>query len=540
MSRPASSKPADPAMAAHVLACVDEARGIYELLFPTQRLQFVLSLGSDPLWARPEVIEGAYVPRPQDLGADYLGTVIRPGSRPDAPEVTVRLAIPRPPLPSELKQSDAPWRPIRRLGALFGASPLAYEGLRHQAEMLRKRREERRQTKVALPLGDGSDLIDRPAAPATQHRPAILIGMHWLEMGGAEKLGFDTVTWALAAGLRVFVVASVPAIQRLADRLPDHPDVAFIRLDRYLPHKLWPRYVAQLALTENIRAVHIHHCTPLYESLPMLRMHLPWLQAIDSTHIVEYANGGYPRISGVWSNFLDLQHVISRDLVDYLQGGFHTPPGQVVLGRMRDRDAGVASLPPLRFQPGQTTLHVSFVGRLYYQKRPVVVVEILRALAGWAQKNGVAFTATMVGDGPFDGTITRLLRRYGLTDTVAQMPGQADIPALLGRSDILLLPSNNEGLALVCYEAVAQGCIPISTRVGSQGELLPEDLLVPLAPRASVKATVAAVDRMWRDADVLARHKAGLQEAWTRLSADPTAEEILMPVYRRIAQGDAA
>jgi len=76
--------------------------------------------------------------------------------------------------------------------------------------------------------------------------------------------------------------------------------------------------------------------------------------------------------------------------------------------------------------------------------------------------------------------------------------------------------------------------------VGSQDEVLPEGLLVPLAPRATIGQTVAAVDAMWRDADLLARHKDGLQQAWARLSADPTAEEVLTPVYRRIAEGGGA
>lgn len=534
----ASHKPADPALADHLTTQIAEARGIYERLYPGRTLHFVLSMGQDPIHAHPEIIEGPHVPRPSDLGADYLGTITRPGSHPDAPEVTIRLAIPRPALPGELKQTDAPWRPIRRLGPLFRASPVTYEHLRYLAEMWRKRQAARRGDRFSLPLGQGSALIPRPQAPDSDKRPAILIGMHWLEMGGAEKLGFDTVHWALAAGLRVFVVASVPALQRLADRLPDHPDVTFIRLDRYLPHHLWPRYVERLALAENIRAVHIHHCVPLYESLPMLRMRLPWVRALDSTHIVEYANGGYPRTSGVWSNYLDVQHVISGELVRYLRDAANSPEGRVVLGRMLDRADQADHLPPMRMRAGQDAIHVSFVGRLFYQKRPVVVVECLRALDAWAQKNGVTLTATMVGEGPFEGAVTRLLRRYGLTGRVTLLPGNTDIPALLGRSDILLLPSSNEGLALVCYEAAAHGCIPISTRVGSQDEVLPDGLLVPLAPRASVKGVVAAVDAMWRDGDHLDRQVAGLQQAWARLSADPTAEEVLMPIYRQISGQD--
>lgn len=523
----------------HLSAGIAEARAIYERLFPDRTLHFVLSQGHDPMSAHPRVIEGTHVPAPQDLGADYLGTVTRPGTGPNAPEVTIRLAIPRAPNPAEQKQTDAPWRPMRGLGRLFRISPMAYERVRYGAEMLRKRRAERVNDHRALPLGRGWDAIARPEAPETGQRPAILIGMHWLEVGGAEKLGFDTVNWALEAGLRVFVVASVPALQRLAGRLPDHPDVTFIRLDRYLPHHLWPRFVERLALAENIRAIHIHHCTPLYESLPMVRARLPWITVIDSTHIVEHANGGYPRISGVWSNYLDVQHVISGELVRYLRDRFHAAPDRVRLGRMLDREDQPRALPPLRLQAGQKTLHATFIGRLYYQKRPVVVVETLRALAAWAKGAGVAFTATMVGEGPFEQTVTALLRRHGLSSAVTVLPGNADIPALLGRSDILLLPSSNEGLALVCYEAVQHGCIPISTRVGSQDEVLPEDLLVPMEPRAAVRDTVRIVDRLWRDAAFLARQKEGLHAAFERLRADPTAKEVLMPLYRRIAESGA-
>ncbi|MEZ1817415.1 hypothetical protein QVM29_32160, partial [Pseudomonas aeruginosa] len=77
------------------------------------------------------------------------------------------------------------------------------------------------------------------------------------------------------------------------------------------------------------------------------------------------------------------------------------------------------ALPPLRLQAGQKTLHACFIGRLFYQKRPVVVVEALRALNVWAGQNGVTLTATIVGEGPYDGTLMRLLRKHGLSSKVA-------------------------------------------------------------------------------------------------------------------------
>ena len=516
---------------------ISEIVSIYSRLYPTQQLNFVFYAGKDPVWSAPSVIEGPFTFQPGHVNADFLGQRVRPGIHPGAPVVTVTVSIPRKPLPNELKQMDAPWAPTSRLRRLYRLSPLLYESVRYQAEMVRKRRADRLHPKVSLMRGDGSPLLPVPQPPASDKRPAILIGMHWLEVGGAEKLGFDTVQWALEAGLRVFVAASVPSIQRLADRLPDHPDLTFLRLDRYLPHHLWPRYVENLARAENIRLIHIHHCRPLYESLPQIRANLPWIKVIDSTHIVEYSDGGFPRSSGVWSNFIDIHHVISRELVDYYRDNFHVI-GKVRLGRMLNGEAGDAGrtvLPEPNLRPGKTHLQVAFVGRLYYQKRPVLVVEALRALAAWAGRNGVELSGKIVGEGPFLDAVRALLQRYGLADRVALLPANSPVSEILERSDILLLPSNNEGLALVCYEAVERGCIPISTDVGSQDEIVPQDLLVPLEPRACVKGIVGAVDRLWRDPAFLSRQAEALARCWSAIARDPTARQVLMPVYRDAA-----
>jgi glycosyltransferase involved in cell wall biosynthesis len=523
--------------AAHIQGEVAEIRAIYDLLYPDQNLTYLFRAGKDAIWGAPEVTHGPHTFRPGEVSANYRGMLRRPGLHPAAAEVTVDVAIPRRPLPHETTEAEAPWRGIRPLRPLQRVSPLAYEQIRYLAEMIRKKRAHRHSTQ-ALPLGEGAASFPRPAEPASDKRPAVLIGMHWLEHGGAEKLAFDCVNWALESGLRVFVVAGVASVQRLAGRLPDHPDLRLIRLDRYLPYELWPRYVEQLVRSENIRLVHIHHCRQLYDSLPHLRISTPWVRVIDSTHIVEYADGGYPRISGVWSEFIDLHHVISGELVDYFRDTFHLL-GKVRLGRMLDRAAEPRSLPPVRMQPGQKQLHVAFVGRLFYQKRPIVAAETVAALANWARNNGVAFRASMVGEGPFLGAMRHLLQRRGLAEQVALLPANTDVPALLRQADVMILPSNNEGLALVCYEAIEQGCIPISTDVGSQDEVVPADLLVPLAPRKTVQATVAAVDDLWRDPAFNERQQAEMRRLWTRLGEDPTARELLSQVYRRVAAGGA-
>lgn len=511
-----------------------DVAAIYDRLFPDRTLRYMLYEGADAIRGRPTVTEGSESFKPGHFSPEFLGCVERPAPQPGAPVTTIYLSIPRAPTPQELKQNDGVWGPPRPLRALFGLAPLVYEHIRYRAEVRRQRKAARRH--AMYPLAAGQAAAQFVQAPPTDHpaRPAILIGMHWLEVGGAEKLGFDTVKWALAAGLRVFVVVNVRSLQRLAERLPAHPDVTFLRLDRYLPDHLWPRFVEKLVQAENIRAVHIHHCTALYDCLPQLRITAPWVKIIDSTHIVEYADGGYPRISGVWTNYIDVHHVISRNLTEYYRDNFQVL-NKVRLGRMLERAEITSAPPPLTLSSGKKALHVAFIGRLFYQKRPIVVAETFRALAAWAKGAGVELTGTLVGEGPFSGAVARLLQRWGLNDRITMLPANVDVPALLRRSDLLILPSNNEGLALVCYEAVEHGCLPISTDVGGQKELLPADLLVPLAPRAAVRETVVILDRLWRDPAALAAAGAALHAGRAAIAADPTAEEVLMPIYRAAA-----
>ncbi|PIE07884.1 MAG: hypothetical protein CSA74_05095 [Rhodobacterales bacterium] len=519
---------------------VERICDIYRRVFPDREVTLGFYEGKNPAFGHPHIHHdnAARTFVPETFRADFRSSVVLPGTGKDPRPVAVGVSVPRLPTETELSDTASEWMPrSKALRGLYAISPLRYEQLRHALEVKRKREMPHKHRFSVMPLGRRPDRIDMTdmADVAETRRPAVLIGFHWLEVGGAEKLAFDTVEWALAAGLRVFVVACVPSVQRLAHKLPDHPDLTFVRLDRYLPGVHWPKYIETLVREENVRLIHIHHCVLLYQALGYLREKVPWVEVIDSTHIIEHSDGGYPRISGVHSNLIDAHHVISHELEAFLRDNFHAR-GKIRLGRMVERDPDML-LPELTMQAGQKTLKVAFIGRMVYQKRPIVMVESLRRLAEWAAQNNVDFSATVVGDGPMKAAVDKLVRRYGLSDKVDLLPGNADVPALLRESDILLLPSNNEGLALVCYEAVEAGCLPLSTDVGAQSEIVPENLLLPWNPAGTVKRTVEIIDRLWRDQTFLDETSRALQARYRTLAGEPTAKAVLSELYTDVAEG---
>lgn len=513
---------------------LSEITEIYQRAFDDRKIDLLLlegrKLGGNP----PVVLENDPTLLPPVPEADILGRVSLPPPFPHARPISAALTIPLGSTSDGMVNDTPPWHPRFPLQPIFRLWPMLYERIRYTAEMARKMLSERHKW---APLIFKQSRSERPALPSTDKRPAIIVGFYWLEVGGAEKMAFDTVNWALEAGLRVFVVANTLSEQRLANKLPNHPDVIFIRLDLYLPAKYWPHYISKLICDENVRIIHIHHCHALYESLPHIRDCALPVTVIDTTHIVEYANGGFPRISGIFSNYIDLHHVISKQLVTFFSERLHDQ-SKIRFGRMLTRETQEKPISGMSLQHRANTLNIAFIGRYTYQKRPIVVIEIVRKLAAWARQHKVEISARLVGDGPFRSAAEALARRYGLQSLIEFLPSHTDVPSLLEQSDILLLPSNNEGLALVCYEAIQHGCIPISTDVGAQHEIIPPDLLVALAPGPCVRKTVSVIDKLWADKAFLAAQSAALQDLYRKVSSDTTARDVLMPIYTAVAKNE--
>lgn len=481
---------------------ISELRRVWNLRHPAHAKRYFL-YRANGAFSAPTVIHGETSPQAQHCGGGYLGCIDEWADAPEKPRLTIFASLPR--------DSDA----------------VPEASLPGPDDVLAAATAEHTQTVAAIaardtahrwtPLPRKAGFADSP--PPSAKPPALLVGMHWLNHGGAEKLAFDCIRWGIEAGLRVFVVAERPGPHPLAGRLPE--GVTFVRFDRFLPQDQWPMALENLVRAENIRVMHIHHCVPLYAALPHLKMVLPDLRIVDSTHILEHADGGFPRISGVWSRFIDTHHVISENLRGVIEG--FGAGGKTRLGRM------VEPPPPRVPRPPRETgdFRLCFVGRLVQQKRPLLLVPILSALQQLPQD----FTLDIVGEGPLRDALMQAAERAGVAGLIRLHPADADVPALLADCDALLLPSDNEGLALVAMEAADAGAIPITTDVGAQSEMLPPELLVPADPAETVRHTVRILSRLAEDpahADDLRDRLHGRMAA---LRADPSARAVMSEIY---------
>jgi GT2 family glycosyltransferase/glycosyltransferase involved in cell wall biosynthesis len=347
-----------------------------------------------------------------------------------------------------------------------------------------------------------------PRRPEPGATAAVIIGVHWFELGGAEKWAFETVRLAKEAGLLPIVLSDKPAQQKYLSA-PELEGAVCIPLTHPMDQDDREQPLLT-ALLENfdVRGVFLHHCHWLYDRTPWLKAARPDLPIADSLHILEYSGGGYPAISSHVSDFIDLHHVISPQLDDWYENVQHIPAHKLVMAPLVGLTTGEAAAEFREREPG-APLRVGFIGRFVQQKRPYLFLKLVREAI---RRDGLQLKVIMQGEGELERSVIRAIQRMGLQDVIELRPPGHPVAETLAELDCLVLSSQNEGIALTTMEAIAAGVPVISSDVGSQRTIVSPELLVPRAVGGFVEGARAALRRM--DAD-----EAWRRSQWQRESA---------------------
>jgi glycosyltransferase involved in cell wall biosynthesis len=313
----------------------------------------------------------------------------------------------------------------------------------------------------------------------------IMFIVPWMVAGGADRVNLDLIEGLTSKGHDITICATLSA-----DHCWEHqfsrftPDI-FV-LPNFLHASDYPRFLAYLIQSRRIDTVVITGSTIGYQFLPYLRAVSTGVAFVDMCHVEEphWLNGGHPRFGVGYQDVLDLNIVTTRHLAEWMQGrGADGTRIRVMYTGVRSVQA--TRLPELRGLvraelniPAEVPIIV-FAGRICEQKRPIMLAEILKA----AHDHGLVFRALIIGDGEQRAQLEALLTQYHLT-TVVQLLGLVSHQKwldILIASDILLMPSQYEGISIALLEAMAAGVVPVVAKVGGQEEIVSPDagVLIP-------------------------------------------------------------
>lgn len=386
--------------------------------------------------------------------------------------------------------------------------PLVYDQGR-DLELLRHRRSLVRPAPVRdydaefLPGGIHSDVEFIPAGPAVEGAPrAVIFGLHWFELGGAERWAFESVRIAREAGLLPIVLSNRDSHQPWIDRA-ELDGAIIIPFSEPTVRSQTPgveELLRALLRTFDVRGVFVHHNQWLYDRLPWIARSRPGIPLIDSTHIVEYRGGGYPVSSALAAASLTTHHVISPALARWMTEVQRIPSEKVVMAPL----GGLTVKPKdavYRARHADEPFTVAFIGRMSRQKAPEVFVEMAARISH--ERPDVRFI--MHGDGEMASWVDALIDRGQLRGVVVRRSSGDPVEKTLADSHLLVVTSHNEGLTLTTLEAVAQGVPVVSTDAGAQSDIVPDRALVSRNAFLAVREGAKKV--LWLAGDEDARHE---------------------------------
>ncbi len=317
--------------------------------------------------------------------------------------------------------------------------------------------------------------------------PHVLLVVPWLALGGADRFNLNLTQQLTARGWRVTIATTLEHADPWRPTFAAHTADIF-SLPKFLTPEFQPAFLRYLIESRGVTAVLISNSMVGYACLPYLRAHCTQTAFLDYNHMVvtEWLNGGFTRIGADNQHWLDLNLVNARQVRQWMidQGSQADRIDVVYMGQDADL------LDPSRFDRAAARARLGitdesvvllFPARLEPQKRPRFLLEILARLRG----AGLGFVCLIAGDGPQRRLVESTIRRLKLTDVVRLLGAvpSHQMPELYAASDIVVLPSQNEGIALAVYEGMAMERPIVAAAVGGQPEVVTADtgILVPLA-----------------------------------------------------------
>jgi len=282
-----------------------------------------------------------------------------------------------------------------------------------------------------------------------------------LEVGGQERLLVEMIRHADHARFECTVIVLGPR-GRLADSV-ESAGARVIALD--IPTGFRPgiwRQLAKLFRQERFDVVHTHDDRPLIYGMPAA-----WWAGVRH-RIHTHHHGRLPPItrrqrwlirmaSRFAQGFVCVSHDSARFMIE--QG--------VAAARVETLWNGI-DLTRYAYQGPQADGPIVTVARLSPEKD---IANLLHTAKRVIETYPNA-RFEIAGDGPCRDDLTRLASDLNLGKNVVFHGSIDDIPALLARAQLFVLPSQSEGISLTLLEAMARGLPIITTNVGGNPEVV--------------------------------------------------------------------
>ena len=231
----------------------------------------------------------------------------------------------------------------------------------------------------------------------------ILMIIPWMVTGGADKFNLDLISQLDKNKYNVIIIITEPSTNAWRQEFEEYATIYDIT--KFLDRKYWNAFINYIIESNNINIVFNTNSTFGYASLPYIKATYPEIPIIDYVHMEEWynRNGGFSRDSSTIASVIDKTFVCNNNSEKILVNYFGRKENEV--------ETIYIGVDEKKFESSKfnkkeilekynincsNKFIVSFIARIDYQKRPFLLVEIMKKVL----KNRDDVFFVIAGDGP--------------------------------------------------------------------------------------------------------------------------------------------
>ena len=314
--------------------------------------------------------------------------------------------------------------------------------------------------------------------PYKEERTKILMLLPHMERGGADKFNLDIVQNINRQKYEIGIITTVPAQCEWRQKFNEYVDDIF-ELPNFLGMEDWCGFIYYYITSRKVDIVFNLSSYFGYYALPWLRREFPKIGIIDCVHAEGkyWRSGGYPRISGTVDEVIEKTLVSNKYTRDIIVNKYQKPESKTkVIYTGADEKYFNPDLfdrteirKKLKIEDDRPI--VLYLCRIAPEKRPFLMLEIAKEVK--KRIHNICFL--VVGEGPQLVELREKVKKENLQDTIYILGAQKDIRPYYVASDLSLICSLKEGLAITTFEAMLMKKPVVSANVGGQCELVNSD-----------------------------------------------------------------
>ena len=320
--------------------------------------------------------------------------------------------------------------------------------------------------------------IVRSCLRPTPDRHNVLFLIPWMTVGGADRVNLDLATYLSKDMFSLHFITTDASDNPWAKRFSRVTENVCHLPDRVYPEN-YEAFILSYIRHAAVRTVIVSNSVLGYRATAEIRRNHPRVRILDLLHGEggRHENGGFPKLSSHHQEDVDGHIVVTQYLKDLLVREYAFPPDRITVIR---NGIDAREFAPERIERGRyrRRLHLhegdfllTYLGRFAREKHPEHVLKVAELLLEKVPQ--IPLHVAMAGDGPLALEIQQSTTNTArLADRVHFLGYVDDATHLLRDSDVVILPSEAEGLPLVALEAMSL-CIPVvASAVGGLRELI--------------------------------------------------------------------